>query len=94
MEHLLTLTDSFTWEELPTKDPETGNATNAGYIPIIQSHTKNIVSFAYAFHGIQCAVRIVMTHEMIYPMWFPIDASWSPLYEIINFIQVMFTLLS
>ena len=94
MEHLLTLTDSFTWEELPTKDPETGNITNAGYIPIIQSHTKNIVSFAFAFHGIQCAVRIVMSHELIFPMWFPIDASWSPLYEITNFIQVMFTLLS
>jgi hypothetical protein len=93
IEHLLALTDSFTWEELPCRDPETRNITNAGYIPIIQNHTKNIVSFAYAVHGIQCAVRIVMSHEMIYPMWFPIDASWSPLYEIINFMQVMFTLL-
>ena len=94
MEHLLILTDSFTWEELPTKDTETGNVTNAGYIPIIQSLTKNLVSLAYAIHGIQSAVRIIMSHEMMYPMWFPIDASWSPLYEIINFIQVMFTLLS
>jgi hypothetical protein len=94
MEYLLTLTDSFTWEELPTKDPETENVTNAGYITIIQSHTKNIESFAFVFHGIQCAVRIVMSHEMIFPMWFPIDASWSPLFEIINFIQVMLTLLS
>jgi len=94
IEHLLTLTDSFTWEELPTRDPETGKITNAGYIPIVQRHTKNIVSFAYAFHGIQSVVRIVMSHEMIYPMWFPIDASWSPLYEIVNLMQVMFTLLS
>ena len=94
IEHLLNLTDSFTWEELPTRDPETGNITNAGYIPIIKSHTKNIVSFVFAFHGIQSVVRIVMSHELIFPMWFPIDASWSPLYEIINFIQVMFTMLS
>jgi hypothetical protein len=94
IQHLLTLTDSFTWEELPTRDPETGNITNAGYIPIIQRVTKNIVSFVLAFHGIQSAVRIVISHEMIFPMWFPIDASWSPLYEIINFIEVMFILLS
>jgi hypothetical protein len=92
IEHLLILTDSFTWEELPTRDPETGNITHAGYIQIIQTQTKNIVSFALVFHGIQSAVRIVMSHEMIYPMWFPFDASWSPLYEIINFMQVMFTL--
>ena len=94
IEHLLTLTDSFTWEELPTRDIKTGNITNAGYIPIIQRLTKNIVSFVFAVHGIQSAVRIVMSHEMIYPMWFPIDASRSPLYEITNFMQVMFTLLS
>jgi hypothetical protein len=92
IERLLTLTDSFTWEEMPTSDPETGNITTAGYIPIIQSYTKTIVSFTFAFHGIQCAVRIVMSHEMIFPIWFPIDASRSPLYEIINFMQVMFTL--
>jgi len=94
IEHLLTLTDSFSWEELQTRDPETGNITNAGYIPIIQRLTKNIVSFGFAFHGIQSAVRIVMSHEMIFPMWFPFDASSSPLYEIINIMQVMFTLLS
>jgi hypothetical protein len=94
IELLLALTDSFTWEELPTRDPETGNITNAGYIPIIQSRTKNIASFALLFHGIQSAVRIVISHEMIFPVWFPIDASRSPLYEIINFMQVMFTLLS
>jgi hypothetical protein len=93
IEHLITLTDSFTWEELPTRDPDTGYVTDAGYIPIIQTQTKNIVSFALAFHFIQSAVRIVMNHETIFPVWFPIDVSWSPLYEIINFMQVMFTLL-
>jgi len=94
IEHLLILTDSFAWEELQTRDPETGNITNAGYIPIIQTLTKNIVSFGFAFHVIQSAVRIVMSHEMVFPMWVPFDASSSPLYEIINFMQVIFTLLS
>ena len=86
--HLLTLTDSFTWEDLPTRDTETGNITNAGYIPIIQSHTKNIVFFVFVFHGTQSAVRIVMSHELMFPVWFPFDASSSPLYEIVNLIQV------
>jgi hypothetical protein len=92
IENLLTLTDSFTWEEMPTRDPDTGNITNAGYISIIQSRTKNLVYLGSTFHGIQCAVRIVMSHEIIFPIWFPIDASRSPLYEIINFMQVMFIL--
>jgi len=94
VEHLLTLTDSFTWEELPTRDIETGNITNSGYIPIIQSHTKNIVSSVFVFHGIQSAVRIVMSHELIFPVWFPFDVSSSPLYEIGNFIQVSSLLLN
>jgi hypothetical protein len=93
IEHLLTMTDSFKWEELPARNPETGNITHAGYIPIIQTFTRNIVSVAFVFHCFQSTVRIVMTHEMMFPMWFPFDASWSPLYEIITFIQVMFTLL-
>jgi hypothetical protein len=79
---------------MPTRDSETGNITDAGYIPIIQSYTKNIIYIVLAFHGIQNTVRIVMNHEtMIIPMWFPFDASWSPLYEIINAIQVMIALL-
>jgi hypothetical protein len=94
IEHLLTLTDSFTWEELPTRDPETGNISSAGYIPIIQTQIKYLITFLFAFHGTQSTVRIVMSHEMILPMWLPFDASWSPLYEIIIFIQVMFIVLS
>jgi len=61
---------------------------------MIQRITKYIVSIGFAFHGIQSAVRIVMSHEMIFPTWFPFDASSSPLYEIINIMQVMFTLVS
>jgi hypothetical protein len=30
----------FTWEELPTGDPETGYLTKAGYIRLIPSLTK------------------------------------------------------
>jgi len=84
IEHLLSLTDSFTWEELPTRDPDTGCLTTAGYIPIIQSLTKYTVLFSSAGHIIQTTIRIVTNHETMYPLWLPTDASRSPLYEIIT----------
>jgi len=94
IEHLLSLTNSFTWEELPTRDPDTGYITYAGYIPIIQSLSKYMLLFAMVYHGIQSTVRIVMNHDMIFTTWFPIDASSSPAYETVNFIQVMSTLIN
>jgi len=39
IELLLTLTDSFTREELPTTDYDTGHLTKAGYIQVIQHLT-------------------------------------------------------
>ena len=88
IEHLLTLTDSFMWEELPTRDPDTGYLTTAGHIPRIQSLTKYTVLFSSAFHIIQSTVRIITSHETIYPLWFPIDTTRSPTNEIINVMQV------
>jgi hypothetical protein len=90
IEDLLSFTNSFTWEELPTKDPDTGYLTKAGYIPIIQTLTKYIVIFMLVYYGIQSTARIVISHDMIFTTWFPIDASSSPVYEIFNLIQVTF----
>jgi hypothetical protein len=89
IENLLTLTDSFTWEELPTRDRDTGHLTKAGYIPIIQSLTKYSLMLALVFHNIQCAVRMVMSNDMIYTNWYPFDVSVSPAFEIANLTQVM-----
>ena len=88
IEHLLTLTDSFMWEELPTREPDTGNLTTAGYIPRIQNLTKYTALLSSAGHIIQSTVRIIRSHETIYPLWFPVDTSQSPTYEIINVMQV------
>ena len=93
IEYLLSLTNSFTWEELPKREPDTGYVTYAGYIPIIQSLSKYMLLFGIAYHTIQSTVRIVMKHDTIFPTWFPIDASSSPVYEIVIFIQVMSTLI-
>jgi hypothetical protein len=76
---------------MPTRDSDTGYITYAGYIPIIQSLSKYILLFGFAYHIIQSTVRIVMNHDTIFPAWFLIDASSSPVYEIVIFMQVMST---
>jgi len=85
---MLSLTDSFTWEELPTRDPDTGYVTNAGYIHVTQKNATRVSTLLLSFHLIQSAVHIVTSHDMVFPAWFPFDASLSPLYEIVIFMQV------
>jgi hypothetical protein len=92
--YLIRLTDSFSWEDLPTRDPETGYLTYAGYIPLIPSLTKYTTALVLAFHTIQSTVRIVLNHDMVFTTWYPFDVSASPAYEIANFTQVMLKLLS
>ena len=89
IEQLVSLTDFFTWEELPNRDPDTGYLTKAGYIPIIQALTKIMNAFLFAFNTTQFIVRIVMRHEMFLVSWYPFDVSVSPIYEIANFTQVI-----
>ena len=92
IELLLRLTDSFSWEELPTRDPDTGYLTKAGYIPIIQDLTKYFFWFTVLFHFIQSAVRIVINHEMILIIsWFPLDTSATSVYIFVNITQVQST---
>jgi len=88
IEHLLTLTDSFTWDELPTRDPDTGYLTNAGYIPFNQILIRNAAIFGYVHHLIQSTVKIVVNHETIFPVWLPIDATRNPVYGFIIAMQV------
>ena len=88
IEHL-TLTDFFTWEELPTRDPDTGYLTKAGYIPIIQDLIKYITVFCSAINTTQITVHILMTHYMAFASWYPFDVSVSTMYEITNFTQVI-----
>jgi hypothetical protein len=88
IEHLFTLTDSFTWEELPTRDPDTGHLTKAGYIPVVQRLTNYAVLFGTIFYFTQSTVRIVSKHEMIFSSWFPFDLSVTTVYVIANTMQV------
>jgi hypothetical protein len=89
IERLLSLTDRFTWEDLPTTDPETGHLTKAGYIPIIQRLTKYVPASLIGYHVTQSTVRILLNHDMVFTTWYPFEASESPVYEIVNLTQVM-----
>jgi hypothetical protein len=84
--------ESFTWKELPIRDPDTGSLTMRGYIVRISSFTKLVWAFMAVFHVTQSAYRMLSSHAMIFTTWYPFDASVSPLYEIANFSQVSLNL--
>jgi len=84
------MTDSFTWEELPTRDPETGILTKAGYIPIMQNFTAYFTALTIIYHTVSSTVHIVLSHDMPFTNWYPFDASVSPIYEIAILTQVIF----
>jgi hypothetical protein len=87
-EELIRLTEFFSWEELPIRDPETGLRTFAGLITDIQKTVKNIVTFTAVFHVVQTSIRIVISRDMVFEAWYPFDASRSPVYELILITQV------
>jgi hypothetical protein len=82
------LTDSFTWEDLPPRDAETGTLTAAGWIPLIQMYTTRAAVATLAFHFVQSTIRIVKSHETIIAAWYPFDWTVSPFYELVNISQV------
>jgi hypothetical protein len=87
--NLITLTEYFTWEELPTRHPDTGYATKAGFIPKIPVIVKYTMAFIIVFQGTHSTVRMVISHDMIYSKWYPFDATVTPFYELVNLSQVI-----
>jgi hypothetical protein len=82
------LTDSFTWEDLPTRDAETGHLTAAGWIPLTTKYSRNATIALLCFHFAQSTIRIVRNHETILIVWYPFDWTVSPFYELVNISQV------
>jgi hypothetical protein len=85
------LTDGFTWEDLPTRDSDTGHLTAAGWIPHIikySGHATIAVLFLFFFQAI---IRILTNHETILIAWYPFDWTVSPFYELVNISQVTFS---
>jgi hypothetical protein len=82
------LTDSFTWEDLPTRDAESGQLTAAGWIPRIKMYTTYASIALVVFHFSHSTFRIVSNHEVMFIAWYPFDWTVSPFYELVNISQV------
>jgi hypothetical protein len=88
IERAMDLTDSFTWEDLPTRDADTGHLTAAGWIPPIKMFSMRAHIGIILFHAVQSTIRIVTNHETIIIVWYPFDWNISPFYELVNISQV------
>jgi hypothetical protein len=86
------LTDSFTWEDLPTRDVDTGQLTAAGWIPLIKKYTVRAAVVMMVFHTVQSSIRIVTKHETLFIAWYPFDWTISPFYELVIISQVKITI--
>ena len=87
-ERSMDLTDSFMWEDLPTRDAETGHSTAAGWIPLTMKYSRNAAIALLLFHIVQSTIRIVTNHETMAVAWYPFDWTVSPFYELVNISQV------
>ena len=84
------LTDSFTWEDLPTRDADTGQLTAAGWIPLIKVFSTRVAIVLLSCHTFLTIIRIVTNHETVLIAWYPFDWNISPFYELVNISQVNF----
>jgi len=82
------LTDSFTWEDMPTRDADTGHLTAAGWIPRINMFGMRAAIAIILFHFGQSTFRILLNHETIFIAWYPFDWTVSPFYELVIISQV------
>jgi hypothetical protein len=87
-EELIRLTEFFTWEDLPIRNPETGLRTFAGLIMGIQNISRNVFMFTLVYHVVQTSIRIFTSHDMVFEAWYPFDVSTSPVYEFTMLSQV------
>jgi hypothetical protein len=88
IERAMDLTDSFTWEDLPNRDADTGHLTAAGWIPRIQKFSIPAATAMILFHFVQSTIRIVTNHETMTTVWYPFEWTVSPFYELVNISQV------
>jgi len=85
------LTDSFTWEDLPTRDADTGHLTAAGWTPLIRMFSTRAAVVLIMVHSVQSTIRMATNHETVFIVWYPFDWTVSPFYELVNLSQVTFS---
>jgi hypothetical protein len=88
IERAMDLTDSFTWEDLPTREAYSGQLTAAGWIPLLMKYSRNAAIVILCFHTVQSTLRMVKNHETMIAAWYPFDWTVSPYYELVIISQV------
>ena len=88
IERAMDLTDSFTWEDLPTRDADTRQLTAAGWIQLTMYYSRSAAIAILCFHTVQSTIRMATNHETIFIAWYPFDWTVSPFYELVNISQV------
>jgi hypothetical protein len=88
IERAMDLTDSFTWEDLLTRDADSGHLTAAGWIPLTMKYGIRFAVAVLCFHIVQSTIRMVKNHETMVVAWYPFDWTVSPFYELVNISQV------
>jgi len=88
IERAMDITDSFTWEDLPTRDADFGQLTAAGWIPKLNVFNMRATIMMTVTHLAQSTIRILTNHETIYIVWYPFDWNVTPFYELIIISQV------
>ncbi|KAJ4437156.1 hypothetical protein ANN_17291, partial [Periplaneta americana] len=91
--HLLSFADCFTWEDLPPKDPVTGNTSMGVWIRRINTTAVRITTFGLSVYFLHSFTRNILSEErfLMLDAWYPYDWSKSPVFEITNVIQAIAT---
>lgn len=92
--YMMRLTDAFIWEDLPTREPDTGSLTMVAWIPRIQRVLTLVMYSAVITHFTQSILRILLAGDrsLLYSGWYPFDTTKTPAYELISIVQVKLSL--
>jgi hypothetical protein len=87
---MLRLTDAFVWEDMPTREPDTGSLAMVAWIPRIQRVLTFVMYSAISTHLAQSVLRMILGEDrsLLYSGWYPFDTTKTPAYELINIVQV------
>jgi len=87
---MMRLTDAFIWEDLPTREPDTGSLAMVAWIPRIQRVLTLVMYSAVITHLAQSILRILLDGDrsLLYSAWYPFDTTKTPAYELISIVQV------